>query len=194
MELLVTGSLNGNVDRLKGLIEVSRPELVFVLGPLGIEKPLKLGVRWFFVRGLTDRLDILAKSDGIDLLSRIFYYKNGFSFSGISGVYHPATIRFTRREWIKTRGKIDRKKSNYIFKEDIEGLIFFFKRSGLERLDVLLLSDSPKRQIFKEVFEITRPKYVFFPSEGYVKERVDGTTFIGLEGISSSKGKYIIRL
>jgi hypothetical protein len=171
MELLVVGSLNGNVDRLKGLIEVSEPELVFVLGPLGIDKPLRLGVKWFFVRGLTDRLDLLAKSDGVDLLSRLFRYKNGLSFSGISGIYHPTTIRFTREEWIKARGKIDRKKNNYLFREDIESLIVLFRRSGLSRLDLLLLSDFPKKQVFKEVIEVTRPRYVFYPAKEYLRER-----------------------
>ncbi|TCK03319.1 hypothetical protein [Phorcysia thermohydrogeniphila] len=194
MELLVTGSLSGNVDRLKGLIDVSRPELVFVLGPIGVDKPLRLGVKWFFVRGLTDRLDVLAKSDGVDLLSRVFRYKSGLSFSGISGIYHPTTIRFTREEWIKARGKIDRKKNNYLFREDIEGLLVLFRNSGLERLDILLLSDSPEKPVFKEVLEVTRPRYVFFPSRGYVKEKEGDTTFIGLEEVSSTKGKYIIRL
>jgi len=194
MEFLVTGSLKGNVDRLKGLVEVSEPELTFVLGPLGLERPLKLGIKWFFVRGLSDRLDVLARSDGVDLLSRIFRYKTGFSFSGISGVYHPATIRFTREEWIKARGKLDKKKNNYLFREDVEGLLVLFRNSGIERLDLLLLADSPQKSVFKEILEVTRPRYVLFPSREYVKEKMGDTTFIGLEDISSTKGKYIIRL
>jgi len=151
MKVLVTGPLKGSATRGKGLIEVSKPELVFVVGPLGVEKPLNLDTSWFFVRGPGDNLKVLSRSGGVELFSRVFRFKNTLYFSGISGVFHPSTFRFTRREWIKARRKIDKKSVNYIFKEDIDELLVAFKNSGLKRLDILLLADSPFKAVFKEV-------------------------------------------
>ncbi len=194
MQILITGPLHENTERLNGLIEVSQPETVFIIGPLKLSQPIKLNLPWFFVRGKEDSLTPLAKSNGIDMLSRIFQFGNGFTFSGISGIYHPSTIKLTRREWIKSRGKIEKHKQNYLFKEDIESLVQTFRNSGLERLDMLFIADSPKKRIFKEIIELVKPKYLFFPSDSYIKEKVKKTTFIGLENITSPKGKYILHL
>jgi hypothetical protein len=176
MKVLVTGPLKGSATRLKGLIEVSKPELVFVVGPLGVEKPLNLDTSWFFVRGPGDNLKVLSRSGGVELFSRIFRFKNTLYFSGISGVFHPSTFRFTRREWIKARRKIDKKSVNYIFKEDIDELLVAFKNSGLKRLDILLLADSPFKAVFKEVLDVTKPRFVFYPSPDYRKEKSEDTT------------------
>ncbi len=194
MKVLVTGPLRGDTDRLKGLKEVSEAELVFVIGPLDLKAPFKLGSPWFYVRGASDNLKVLSKSDGVDLMSRIFNYKRKVFFSGLSGVYHPSTERFTRQEWIKVRGKIDRRKQNYLFKEDYDLILQFFRRSGIARLDILLLAESPDNPAFKEILEMTKPKYVFFPSKEYSKRVVGDTIFVGLEPVSSPKGKYIINL
>ncbi len=194
MEILITGPLKGNVERLKGLVEVSNPEIVIVIGPLELEEPLKLGRTWLYTRGAGDDLKLLSRSDGIDVMSRLFKTKEGISFAGISGIYHPSTARFTRQEWIKAKGKLDRRKQNYIFREDIENLIALFLRSGLSRIDFLVISDIPTRPVFEKVLQITRPKTVFYPAATYTKEKVGDTTFVGLEEISSQKGKYILRV
>ena len=194
MQILITGPLHENTERLNGLIEVSQPETVFIIGPLKLSQPIKLNLPWFFVRGREDNLTPLAKSNGIDILSRIFQFGNGFTFSGISGIYHPSTIKLTRREWIKSRGKIEKHKQNYLFKEDIDSLVQTFRNSGLERLDMLFIADSPKRRIFKEIIELVKPKYLFFPSNSYIKEKAGKTTFIGLENITSPRGKYVLHL
>ncbi|RKQ61870.1 hypothetical protein C7457_1329 [Thermovibrio guaymasensis] len=194
MRVLITGPLKGNLERLRGLIEVSQPDLTVVIGPLEIKEPLKLERTWFFVRGISDELQPLSKSDGIDLLSRIFRTKEGITFSGLSGVYHPSTEKFTREEWIKAKGKIERKKRNYLFKEDYEALIVPFKNTSIERLDFLVLSDSPEKLPIKRIVEETKPKFVFFPSTTYLKETSGEITFVGLEEISSPKGKYILYL
>jgi len=194
MKVLVTGPLKGNAERLKGLVEVSQPDLVVVIGPLELKEPLRLGRTWFFVRGLTDDLEPLSKSDGIDFISRIFRTKEGVTFSGLSGVYHPSTERFTRQEWMRAKGKIDRKKRNYLFKEDYDGLLIPFRNSPVERLDFLVLADSPEKPPIKKIVEETRPKFVFYPSEEYRKEKVGETTFVGLEEVTSPKGKYILHL
>jgi hypothetical protein len=194
MRVLITGPLKGNTDRLKGLVEVSLAELTIVLGPLELKEPLKLGKTWFFVRGLSDELEPLTKSDGIDILSRVFKTKEGFTFSGLSGVYHPSTEKFTREEWIRVRGKIDKRKRNYLFKEDLEALLIPFRQSGLRSLDFLVLADSPEKPALRRVIEEIKPKFVFYPSRVYRKEKVGRSTFIGLEDISSPKGKYILYL
>lgn len=194
MKALITGPLRGNVERLKGLIEVAQPELVVVIGPLELKEPLKLGRSWFFVRGATDSLEALSKSDGIDILSRIFRTKEGITFSGLSGVYHPSTEKFTRQEWIRAKGKIEKKKRNYLFKEDYDGLLIPFRNSPVERLDFLVLADSPEKPPIKRIVEETKPKFVFYPAQEYRKEKVGETTFIGLEEVSSPKGKYILHL
>jgi len=194
MKALITGPLRGNTERLKGLIEVAQPDLIVVIGPLELKEPLKLGKTWFFVRGLTDELEPLSKSDGIDFISRIFRTKEGITFSGLSGVYHPSTEKFTRQEWLRAKGKIDRKRRNYLFREDYEGLLIPFRNSPVERLDFLVLADSPEKPPIKKIVEETRPKFVFYPSEDYRKEKVGETTFVGLEEITSPKGKYILHL
>ena len=147
MQILITGPLHEDTERLNGLIEVSQPEAVFIVGPLKLSQPIKLNLPWFFVRGKEDSLTPLAKSNGIDMLSRIFQFGNGLTFAGISGIYHPSTVKLTRREWIKSRGKLERHKQNYLFKEDIDSLVQTFRNSGLERLDMLFIADSPKRRI-----------------------------------------------
>ncbi len=194
MKVLITGPLKGDTDRLKGLKEVSEAELVFVVGPLELKKPLKLKSPWFYVRGISDNLKVLSKCDGVDLMSRIFNYKRKLFFSGLSGVYHPSTERLTRQEWIKARGKIDKKKQNYLFREDYDLIIQFFKRAGIDHLDLLLLSESPNRTVYTEVIKITKPRYVFFPSNKYSKHAEGDTTFVGLEPVNSARGKYIINL
>jgi len=194
MDILITGPLKGNVERLRGLIEVSQPELIVVIGPLELKEPLKLGRKWFFVRGITDSLEVLSKSDGVDILSRIFRTKEGVTFSGLSGVYHPSTERLTRNEWIKAKGKIDKRRRNYLFKEDYDAILIPFKNSPVERLDFLVLADSPEKPPIKRIIEETKPKYVFYPAQSYKKERVGETTFVGLEEIASPKGKYILHL
>lgn len=194
MQILITGPLCGETERLSGLIDVSQPEVVFTIGPLKLSKPLRLDLQWFFIRGKGDDIALSAKSNGIDILSRIFQLKNGLTFSGISGIYHPSTIKLTRREWIKSRGVLKKHRQNYIFKEDMELLTQVFKNSKLERLDLLFIADSPRKPLFKEIIELLRPKYLFFPSSSYVKEAVEETTFVGLESISSPKGKYILHL
>ena len=115
MQILITGPLYENIERLNGLIEVSQPDVVFIIGPLKLSRPLKLNLTWFFVRGKEDDLVPLLKSNGIDMLSRIFQFRNGITFSGISGIYHPSTIKLTRREWMKSRGKIAKLRQNYLF-------------------------------------------------------------------------------
>jgi len=194
MKALITGPLKGNTERLKGLIEVARPELIVVIGPLALKEPLKLGKTWFFVRGLTDELEPLSKSDGIDFISRIFRTKEGITFSGLSGIYHPSTEKLTRQEWLRAKGKIDRKKRNYLFREDYEGLLIPFRNSPVERLDFLVLADSPEKPPIKKIIEEVKPKFVFYPAKEYRKEKAGETTFVGLEEITSPKGKYILHL
>jgi len=194
MKVLITGPLKGNTDRLKGLIEVAQPDLIVVIGPLELKEPLKLGKTWFFVRGLTDNLEPLSKSDGIDFVSRIFRTKEGITFSGLSGVYHPSTEKLTRQEWMRAKGKIDRKKRNYLFKEDYDGLLIPLKNSPVERLDFLVLADSPEKPPIKRIIGEAKPRFVFYPAKSYRKEKVGETTFIGLEEIASPKGKYILHL
>ncbi len=194
MKVLVTGPLRGNVERLKGLIEVAQPDLTVIIGPLELSRPLTLGRTWFFVRGATDSLEILSKGDGIDLLSRIFRTKEGITFGGLSGVYHPQTERFTRKEWIKAKGKIDKKRTNYLFKDDYDGLLIPFKNAPVEKLDFLVLADSPEKPPIKRIVEETSPRFVFYPSSNYLKEKVGQTTLVGLEEVSSVKGKYILHL
>jgi len=193
-KILITGPLKGNVERLKGLVEVSNPKLVIVLGPLGLKEPLRLNRKWFFVRGASDEPEAIAKSDGIDFSSRIFMTGTGISFSGLSGVYHPSTEKLTRRDWLRARGKLDRKSRNYLFREDYEGIIVPFRNSPLKRLDFLVLADSPEKPPIKRIIEETKPKYVFYPAQSYKKERVGETTFIALEEITSPKGKYLLHL
>ncbi len=194
MEFLITGNLNGNVERLKGLVEISTPHITFVLGTSHLKSPIKLNHPWFYVRSKEDNVEVLAKSDGVDILSRVFVNREGISFSGISGIYNPTTIKFTRSEWIKIHKKIDKRKQNYIFLDDVEALKNFFKRSGLPNLDMFFIADNPQKPVFKELIELLKPRYLFFPSTTYTKEKAGETTFIGLEPISSPKGKYILRL
>ena len=193
MEILILGPVKGAVERFKGLVDVSQPDVVITIGPHGFEKPIRLEKPWFYCRGASDSLEVLSKSSGTDFLSRLFRTKEGLAFSGISGVYNPSTAKFTRAEWVKVKGKIDRSKRNAIFREDIAFLIELFKRSGLNRLDFLVIGDSPERPVFQEVLEITRPRYLFYPSDEYRKERVGDTVFVGLEDVNSPKGKYIFR-
>ena len=193
MEILILGPVKGVVERFKGLVDVSQPDVVITIGPHGFEKPIRLEKTWFYCRGASDNLEVLSKSSGTDFLSRLFRTKEGLAFSGISGVYNPSTVKFTRAEWVKVKGKIDRSKRNAIFREDIAFLIELFKRSGLNRLDFLVIGDSPERPVFQEVLEITRPRYLFYPSDEYRKERVGDTVFVGLEDVNSPKGKYIFR-
>ena len=129
MQILITGPLYENIERLNGLIEVSQPDVVFIIGPLKLSRPLKLNLTWFFVRGKEDDLVPLLKSNGIDMLSRIFQFRNGITFSGISGIYHPSTIKLTRREWMKSRGKIEKHRQNYLFKEDIDSFVEAFRKT-----------------------------------------------------------------
>ena len=194
MEILVLGPVSGNLERFLGLIEVSNPDIVVSLGNHGLRKPVKLSKTWFYSRGRDDDLEVLSRSSGIDFMSRIFRTKEGILFSGISGVYNPSTAKFTRSEWLKIRGKIERRKVNAIFREDVENLLELFLRTGEGRLDFLVISDSPERPIFREVIEVTKPKYLFYPSESYKKERIGDTLFVGLEPIDSPSGKYILRL
>ncbi|WP_456436325.1 hypothetical protein [Thermovibrio ammonificans] len=194
MEILVVGPVRGNVERFKGLVEVASPDLVVAIGPLGLSEPLKLGRTWFFVRGKEDSLTPLAKSDGIDMLSRVFRTKEGVTFSGISGYYDPVASKFTRAQWVKARGKLSKRHGNAVFAEDIEALLVPFQRAGIERLDFLVLADSPERPPFKRVVEITRPRYLFYPAASYRKERVGDTVYIGLEDVDSPKGKYLLKL
>lgn len=194
MEFLITGNLNGNVERLQGLVEISNPYITFVLGTSHLENPIKLNRSWFYVRSKDDNVEVLAKSDGIDILSRVFMTKEGVSFSGISGVYNPTTIKFTRSEWIKTHKKLDKRKQNCIFLDDVEAVKNFFQKSRLPNLDMFFIADSPEKPVFKELIELLKPRYLFFPSNTYTKEKIGETTFIGLEPVSSPKGKYILRL
>ncbi|WP_457679718.1 hypothetical protein [Thermovibrio sp.] len=194
MRFLITGSLNGKVERLKGLVEVSEPDIVITIGPLGLKSPLELEKSWFFVRGKGDDLEVLRKSSGIDILSRIFRTKEGITFSGLSGVYNPQSAKFIRKEWVKARGKIDKRAQNYLFKEDYDGILIPFKNSPVERLDILVLADSPRKPEIEEVIRETRPRFVFYPEKTYKKEKVRETTFIGLEEVESPKGKYILNL
>jgi len=194
MEFLITGNLQGNTERLKGLIEISNPYITFVLGTSGLKNPLKLNRPWFYVRSKNDDVELLSQSDGVDILSRVFMTKEGVSFSGISGVYNPTTIKFTRSEWIKTHKKLDKRKQNCIFLDDLEAVKNFFRKSGLPRLDMFFIADDPKKPVFKEIINLVKPRYLFFPSPTYTKEKQGETTFIGLEPVSSPKGKYILRL
>ena len=194
MELLITGPLKGRVERLKGLAEVSEPYLIFVLGPLLLNEPLKLGKTWFYSKGKGDRLEVLSKSDGIDFMSRVFRTKEGLTFSGLSGYYDPTTAKFTRGEWLKVKGKIDKRHQCALFLEDYLNLKELFLRSGLQRLDLLFLPRYPDRPELKEIVEITRPRYLFFPAPVYSKEKVGDATFVGLEEVASLKGKYLLRL
>ena len=95
---------------------------------------------------------------------------------------------------MKSRGKIEKHRQNYLFKEDIDSFVEAFRNSELERLDMLLIADSPTKGVFKEIVELAKPKYLFFPSNSYIKEKAGETTFIGLENIASLKGKYILHL
>ncbi len=194
MKFLITGPLNGNTKRMLGLIEVSEPDITISIGPLKLKEPLQIKGNWFFVRGEGDDLEVLSKSSGIDILSRVFKTKEGITFSGLSGVYHPQTVKFTRREWIKAHGKIEKRKRNYLFKDDIEGLLIPFKKSGLKSLDLLILADVPERPPIKRLIQEVKPKYLFYPSTTFKKEKVGSTLFVGLEEISSPKGKYLLTL
>ncbi len=193
MEILILGPVKGAVERFTGLVEVSQPDIVITIGPHGFEKPVRIDKTWFYCRGAHDNLEVLGRSSGTDFLSRLFRTKEGLTFSGISGVYNPSTAKFTRTEWVKVKGKIGKSKQNAIFREDVEALIELFKRSGLERLDFLVIADSPERPVFREVLEITKPRYLFYPSSEYRKERVGDTVYVGLEEVVSPKGKYIFR-
>lgn len=193
MEILILGSIKGAVERFKGLIEVSEPDLVITIGPHGFEKPVKIEKTWFYCRGASDNLDVLGRSSGTDFLSRLFRTKEGLTFSGISGVYNPSTSKFTRAEWLKIRGKIGKSKQNAIFREDVEALVELFKRLDLDRLDFLVIADFPDRPVFKEVLEVMKPRYLFYPSLEYRKEKVGDTVFVGLEDVTSPKGKYVFR-
>jgi hypothetical protein len=193
MEVLLLGPVRGNLERFLGLIEVSNPDMVVSLGTHGFEQPVKIPQKWFYSRGKGDRIEVLSRSSGIDFMSRIFKTKEGVVFSGVSGVYNPSTSKFTRSEWIKIKGKIGRSKTNSIFKEDVENLIALFLKSGEKRLNFLVVSDAPDKPVFKEILEVTKPEYVFYPSNVYRKERVGNSTFIGLEPIESPSGKYILR-
>lgn len=194
MKVLVVGNVNGKLERLKGLVEVSSPDIFFVLGFGKVLSSVRLKVPWFYVRGREDSIELLAKSDGVDILSRVFMTKEGISFSGISGVYNPTTVKFTRSEWIKSRGKIDKAKRNCIFLDDVESFKHFFEKSRLPRLDLFFLADDPRKPILKELVELASPRYLFFPSDSYVKEKVGDTVFIGLEPVESPKGKYILNI
>ena len=193
MEILILGPVKENVERFKGLVEVSQPDIVITIGPHQFKSPVRLEKTWFYCRGKSENLEILKKSSGSDLLSRLFKTKDGLVFSGISGVYNPSTAKFTRDEWIKIRGKIEKAKQNAIFREDILLLIELFKRSGLDRLDFLVIGDSPQKPIFSEVIKVTRPRYLFYPSGTYKKEKIGDTIFVGLEDVNSPRGKYIFR-
>jgi hypothetical protein len=155
---------------------------------------LKLEKIWFYVKEKGDRLEVLAESDGIDLLSRVFKTKEGLTFSGLSGYYDPITAKFTRKEWLKVKGKIGKRYQAALFLEDYLYLKEFFLRSGLKRLDVLFFPRYPDKPELKEIVEITRPRFLFFPASVYSKERVGDATFVGLEEIDSLKGKYLLRL
>ena len=194
MRFLITGPLMGNTKRLLGLVEVSEPDITISIGPLRLREPLKVKGNWFFVRGKEDNLEVLSQSSGIDILSRVFRTKDGLTFSGLSGVYHPQTVKFTRREWLKAHGKIDKRKRNYLFKDDIEGLLIPFKKSGLKTLDLLILADNPNKPPIEKLIQEVKPKYLFYPSATFRKEKVGDTTYIGLEEISSPKGKYLLSL
>jgi len=192
MEILAVGSLNGEVDRLKGLVEVSDPELTLVLGPIGAEEPVKLGRRWFYVHGKDENLEALSSSDGIDILSRIFRFKD-ITFSGLSGYIHPQMKRFTRREWAKLKGKFSSRYSGYVFQEDIVNIKTTFENLNIERLDIFLTLENPRKREIMEIVEITRPRFVLYPSSTFSKVSIGETTAIGLEPASSPRGKYVLR-
>lgn len=191
MKILILGPAKGEVERLSGLVEVSDPNIVITIGPHGFTTPVRLKKSWLYVRGASDDLEVLRKSSGSDCLSRLFGTRNGIVFSGISGIYNPSTVKFTRAEWVKIKGKIEKSKQNAIFREDIELLLKLFRHFSIERLDFLVLADTPEKPVFREVIEATRPRYVFFPSENYRKEKIGDTVYVGLEDAISPKGKYI---
>ena len=193
MEFLVLGPVRGNVERFLGLVEVSDSEIVVTLGNHGFLEPVRIERRWFYVRGKEDDLEVLSKCSGIDFMSRIFRTKNGVTFAGVSGFYNPSTERLTRSEWLKLGKKLGRKRINSIFKEDVENLLELFKRLGLERLDFLAISDHPSKPVFKKIVEVTRPKFLFYPSKAYEKRKEGDSVYVGLEEIDSPKGKYILR-
>ena len=193
MEILILGPVKGAVERFTGLVEVSQPDIVVTIGPHNFKEPVRISKTWFYCRGEGDSLDVLSKSSGTDFLSRLFRTKEGLTFSGISGVYNPSTAKFTRAEWVKIKGKIGKSKLNAIFREDVEALVELFRRSGLRRLDFLVIADSPEKPIFREVLEVTKPRYLFYPSSKYRKEKVGDTVYVGLEDAVSPKGKYIFR-
>ncbi len=193
MEILVIGPLNGNAERLKGLVEISQAKLTFVLGPLNLEKPLKLNRTWFYVHGKENDINALSASDGIDIMSRIFK-TDGISFSGLSGYIHPQTVKFTRKEWGKIKGKFSKRHIGYVFKEDIEILKITFRNLRIQRLDLFFTVENPEKEQIREIIEITSPRYLFFPSEKFSKGKINRTEIIGLEPATSPRGKYILRL
>jgi hypothetical protein len=193
MEFLILGPVEGNVERFLGLVEVSNSDIVVTLGNHGFPEPVRIEKRWFYVRGKEDDLELLSKTSGIDIMSRIFRTKDGVTFSGISGFYNPSTEKFTRMEWQKLGKRLSRSKINSIFKEDVDNLIELFRKIGAERLDFLVISDNPAKPVFKRIIEVTRPKYLFYPSESYEKVKKGDTIYVGLEKIDSPKGKYILR-
>ncbi|WP_457569284.1 hypothetical protein [Desulfurobacterium sp.] len=192
MEFLITGALNGNGERLKGLLEVSGADISISLGPLNLKEPLILKRTWFYIHGKEKDYEVLSKSDGVDIMSRIFKYK-GIFFSGLSGVYHPQTWKFTRQEWAKRNGgKFPKKDAGYIFAEDIAALFATFQKLRLERVQIFVSNLRPGNRIFEEIVRTIKPEYCLFPSDTFEKFKKNGTKFIGLEEAASFNGKYII--
>jgi hypothetical protein len=193
MEILIVGPLNGEAERLKGLVEVSEAKLIFVLGPINVKKPIKLKRTWFYVHGRENYPEILSASDGVDIMSRVFKTKE-ISFSGLSGYIHPQTVKFTRKEWEKMKGKFTKRYISYVFNEDIELLKITFRNLHLQRLDLFFTVENPRKREIQEIINFTSPRYLFYPSIRFSKEKQGETELIGLEPATSPKGKYILRL
>ena len=68
------------------------------------------------------------------------------------------------------------------------------KRLVLRTLDALFLPEKPELPEIKNLISEVSPRFVFYPSQKFTKEKVNETTFIGIEPASSPKGRYLLSL
>ncbi len=194
MEFLILGPAKGNNERVKGLVDVSSPDITIALAPMNLSEPLILKRTWFYIHGKEKDFDSLSKSDGIDFMSRIFKYKN-VHFCGLSGISHPQTYKFTRSEWTKrNRGKFPKKDMGYIFNEDVLAIFATFEKLKIPKVNIFVSNLNPEDKLLKEIIETIKPDYCIYPSKTFKKFINGKTKFIGLEDVSSFNGKYIIHI
>ncbi|SNR60088.1 hypothetical protein [Desulfurobacterium atlanticum] len=192
MDFLIVGPLNGHDKRLKGLVEVTSPDITIAFGPMNLSRPLTLKRTWFYIHGKEKDFEILSKSDGVDFMSRIFKYKNIY-FCGLSGIFHPQTYKFTRKEWAKrNKGKFPKKDMGYIFNEDILALFATFEKLKIPKVNIFVSMLSPENKLLKEIVETINPDYCIYPSKRFQKFKEGTTKYIGIEDAQSFNGKYII--